>query len=392
MEKKVTIKTNFLVPNKSFIYPLFSIDGDKILEEREILTPQKIDEIKKNYGGEIYFFVSEDRGAIPEMHLKLAYDESKNILDEIEKTDKMSSSAFQKAERVVEDLISDLNSAEIEAINLLKDLKSIDEYQYQHQVNVGILSAVFAKKTGAFSEDDIKYITIGAFLIDIGKMKLDKQMLNKKGEYDISDKQIMQRHPQLGYEMLKSIPGINPIVLQTVLFHHERFDNKGYYNLPYDGLPLPPKIASTCDIYDALTSKRPYREAYSPSASLKLMVNTINFRFDYKLVSNFVNFVGSIINNMQPFYSRGDFCELNTQEIAVITAYGEHDELKPKVNIFCKFNKGGNKLEVKFYNNPIEIDLEKDMDRLLTKIINNKQHIDAIKLRLLRKKMLLEYI
>ncbi len=380
--RKIKIDLDYLSPNNSFIYPLYASTGEKILEARVILTAEKIREVRERYGNILFYTDSGDRAVIPSYRMKIAYNKAKEIMDEILHTEKLTRTAFRDAEKVVEEIVNDLNTTEINAISLLKDLKSHEEYLYNHSVNVGILTAVFAKKRSAFSGDELKYITLGSYLHDIGSTRLDKQLLHKEGKYTVSEIQKMKRHPQLGYEILKNIEKVSPIVLQTVLFHHEKFNNRGYYGLPYENLPDFPKLTSICDIFDALTSNRPYRDAFSPTVALKSIVNTINVHFDYGIVSDFINNVGRLVNNSQNFYSRNDFCELSTQELAIIRDFGLKDIMKPKVTVFCKFLRQGGKLSVSFYKSPVEVDLIHDKDRHMTKIISNETQIATIREKL----------
>ena len=382
VSRKIKIDLEYLRANNSFIYPLYSKTGEMVLEARAVLTAEKISQIEEKYGRTLYYTDTGERAVIPAYRMKIAYNKSREIMEEIMNTEKLSRTSLRDAEKVVEEIVNDLNTTEIEAVELLKDLKSHDEYLYNHSVNVGILAALFAKKRANFSLDEIKYITLGSYLHDIGSTRIDKQLLNKEGKLNITEVQKMKRHPQLGYEILKNIERVSPIVLQSVLFHHEKFNNRGYYGLPYENLPDFPKIVSICDIYDALTSKRPFREAVSTEYALKAIVNTIDVHFDYDIISDFINKVAPILNHSQSFYTKNDFCELNTQELAMIRDLGQKDYLKPRVTVFCKFVREGNRLAVNFYQKPIQVDLDKDMERKLSKIISNEAQISAIKKKL----------
>jgi HD-GYP domain-containing protein (c-di-GMP phosphodiesterase class II) len=388
-QQKVKINIDYLRPNSKIIYALYSTEGKKITDDRVILSPQKLDQIKNDYGKIVYALKVNKKGIISQKNLDTALDKSKEIIDEITTTKKLTKRAYNEAERVVDGIISDLNSSEMEAINLLKNLKSYEEYVYQHSVNVGILAAVLARLNG-FSNDDIKFLTLGAYLLDIGLTRIDKHLLEKNGKYSVSDMQKMKQHPQFGYEILKNISGISKIVLQTVLFHHEKHNYKGYYQLPYDLLPISPKIVSVCDIYDALTTPRPYRNAVSPTNALKFLVNSIDIYFDYELISDFINHLSPLLENTHSFYLKNDFCELNTKELAMIMDINLTDYMKPRVMVFCKFQKKKNVLSVRFYDNPVYINLEDDNKRLMTKIIDNKKHIHAIRLKLMSKGLIID--
>ncbi len=385
----IKIDLNYVKPGKIFIYPMFSKYGEKILDERTPLTENKINEIKSKYGNCIYYKRSAVAPADDSKIINRAIELSREIMDEIMKTEKLSASTYRKTEKMIEDIISELNISGIVALDFLKRMKSHEEYIYNHSVNVGVMSAFFSGKIGKFTPEEIKQISLGAFLFDIGLIKLDRELLRKAGKFEITDHMKMKRHPQLGYEVLKSIPGVDPIVLQTVLFHHERYNNNGYYNLPFENLPVPPKIVSLCDTYDALTTKRPFREALAPQDALKKITNLMNNEFSYNLVSSFVNILGPVLNHSQSFYSKMDFCELTSHEIAVIKETGEHDLLKPIVWIICKFDKVGRHISVKFYNRAVEVDLRNDPDRRISRFLTNKNQIEVIKSEMIKKKMFL---
>jgi len=387
--KKIKIDVDYLRPNSTFIYPLISEDGDIVLPPRVALTAEKINAIKARYGNILYYNDNGQMAVIPSFRMQIARNKSKEIMHEIAQSHKISKVAIHEAEKVIIDIVNDLTSTEILALNLLKDLKSYEEYIYNHSVNVGILSAVMARMIGTFNKDEIKNIALGGYLHDIGQMQLDKNLLEKEGKYNITDIQKMKRHPQLGYETLKKIKDVHPIVLQSVLFHHERYNNNGYYGLPYENLPIYPKIIGLCDIYDALTSKRPFRSAIEPSNALKAILNAINQQFDYQLINIFINKLGPILNNTQAFYTHNDICELNTQELAIIKDFGINDMLKPKVIIFCKFQRTGEQLLARFYEKPLEIDLSQDPNnRYMIKIINNYKQLQSIQKKLEEKKLL----
>lgn len=399
MEKKVRVDLDYIVPNKSFVYPLYSMSGRVVLPERVVLTEERIKKIKRIYGNMVYYIENEyepvtapapsTKGSFPGRLTEKALGSSRDILGEIAKTNKLSRSSYQKAERVVEDIVSELDYADIKAISLLKDMKSYDEYIYQHLVNVGMLSALFAQKIGGFSQEDIKNITMGSYLIDIGLMKIDPQLLKKEGAYTVTDIQQIKRHPQLGYEMLKDFTDINPIVLQTILLHHERFNNRGYYGLPYENLPISPKIASVCDIYDACTTKRPYRDAYTPNKTMRVLLNSINRSFDQRIITDFINFMWPMIMDDRAIFEKDDFCVLNSNEIARIKElHRGSDILKPKVDVFCRYKLVNKKTEISFYKRAVEVDLRNDVDRQLVKIITEKSHVDFLKAKLVQNKLL----
>ncbi len=380
---KVKIDLNYINEGVSFIYPLFSPEGEKILDARTPLTGELITRFKERHGRYVFYTETGGKAVIPPFRMKLAYNMSREIIGEISKSDKMSKTTFHNAEKLVEDILNDISGSDIEIITLLKDLKDFDEYLYNHSVNVGVLSAVFARLQGRFKQDDMKSLTMGAYLHDIGQRRIDPQLLNKKGVLDVTEFQKIKRHPQLGYEIVKQIAGDNPVLLQSILFHHEKFNNRGYFELPYEHLPEFPKIVSICDIYDALTSVRPFRkDAMSPRNALKAILNSGGTHFDYPLVWGFVNSLGRVLNQEGPFWEIHEICELNTQELALVKSEGLESILKPRLLVFCRFVRAVKTISVNFYSQPREVDLAIDTKRHITKVVNNQTQIRSIRFKL----------
>jgi putative nucleotidyltransferase with HDIG domain len=386
--ERLKIDLTYLGTDSILIYPIYSDSGEKILDARTVLSIEKIDNIIQKHGKIVYYSFSEEMGNVPNHRISSALNKSREVMDEILKTDKISKEKYKESEELIELILDDLVSSETDTIRLLKDLNSFDDYTYNHSVNVLLLSSVFSTKMKRFNPDELKSLLLGAFLHDIGKMKLDKQLLQKKGKLNITEFQKMKRHPQLGYEIIKSVASYNKVVQQVILFHHEKYNNNGYYGLPYENLPIFPKIVSVCDVFDALTSKRPYRNATSPANALKIILSSMNKQFDYELISQFINILGPYVNNAKHFYGRHEICELSTHELGLIVNLGDKDILKPEVVIFCKYEKIRNQINVKFYDRPFRVDLQEDTSRIMTNILSNEYQVQLIKNKLLEKVLL----
>lgn len=384
--KKVDIL--YISPGSSFVNPLFSEDGKKVLEARVSITKEMIESFQAKFGKYLYYDSSNEKVKIPHYRVNIVYNNAKTILDEVEKTNKLSKSGYRAAEQVVDEVLSELNSIEIEEIDLLKELSSFDDYIYNHSVNVGFMTAVLAKRMKKFNEDELRSITLSAYLHDIGHKQIDKQLLNKEGAFNVSEFQKVKRHPQLGYEMIKNVNNTDPIVQQGVLFHHEKYNNNGYYQLPYENLPVFPKIISICDIYDALTTIRPFRkESFSPVQAVHAIINSIDTIFDYELVSEFIRIMPSLLNCTEDIFRKNDICALNSEELALIDSYNPENILHPEVRVFCKFKKVQGKIAASYYSEAKPVKLSDDGIHIV-KVINNANQLDTIRLSLKEKKLI----
>jgi len=391
--KRVVINLEYLMPNRSFVYPIYSFDGEKLLDVNEILTSQKIKAIIEKYGTKVYYLSVDEASSPAFNNLHHSFVKTtQNLFEGILRTGAIADDTYKTGEAMVLKLIQDIEGKEITAAALLKQMESIDDYIFYHSVNASLLTAMVLKWKRRYSPENIKNIVLGALFSNFGMLMLDKKIIDKPDKLSKDEMLIVRSHPQVGYNFLKAVNNIDPVVLQAVLFHHEQFDDEGYYGIPYETLRSSPKIVSICSMYDALTSLRPYRQAYSSSVALKLIVNSINYQFDYQLVSDFINSVGLILNNSQLFYKKGDFCILNTHEICLISEISEFDLLRPKVIVFARYDHSEKSIKTKFYDNPVEIDLANDLTRRFSSIVIRQELVDALRGKLIERKTLVDYL
>ena len=150
---------------------------------------------------------------------------------------------------------------------LLKSLSLRDSYTEGHSRRVAIYSYLIGKELG-FEREKLSRIYAAAFLHDIGKIGIPDAILLKPYSLTSLERKFMEKHPLLGYELLKDYD--LPVVLDIVLKHHERLDGKGY-PLGIKDIPLSVNVVSVADVFDALTTDRPYREALSLEKTLSII-------------------------------------------------------------------------------------------------------------------------
>ena len=132
-------------------------------------------------------------------------------------------------------------------------------------------------------------VFLAALLHDIGKSKIPKEILCKPGELTSREWEVIKQHPVMGYHLIKENPSLMPFK-EIVLYHHERFDGKGYpCGLMGDDIPLTARMISIADAFDTMTSTRVYREKISIEQALKELVRCSGTQFDPDLVRIFVN-------------------------------------------------------------------------------------------------------
>lgn len=163
-----------------------------------------------------------------------------------------------------------------------------DVYTRGHSLRVARYSIALATGAG-MSNKTIAGIRMGAYLHDIGKLVLDRSLLNKPAVLSVNERQEMASHPMVGYEVLSSVHFPWPEVPEIVRYHHERMDGTGYPDrLSGNDIPLPARVMSVADAFDAMTSKRPYREPFEVGKALHELVESSGKQFDTGLVRVFL--------------------------------------------------------------------------------------------------------
>jgi PAS domain S-box-containing protein/putative nucleotidyltransferase with HDIG domain len=167
-----------------------------------------------------------------------------------------------------------------------KALELRDHETENHSRRVTDLSVLLAKKLGFF-ECEVENLKHGALLHDIGKIGIPDKILLKPGPLDDSEWELMQKHPQVGYDLLKEIKYLASS-LDIPLYHHEKWDGSGYpFGLSGDDIPLSARIFAVSDVWDALTSDRPYRKAWDEFRAFKFILDQSGKHFDPQVVRCF---------------------------------------------------------------------------------------------------------
>ncbi len=177
------------------------------------------------------------------------------------------------------------------ARNLLK-IAAHEYYTYTHSVNVAAVGTLFAKDLG-FGDDDLKHFCTGILLHDIGKTKISTDIINKNGKFTKEEFDKIKEHPELGVAILKEIGNGFTDEYTITLQHHENYDGTGYpHGLQKEEIHHCGKIARIIDVYDALTTNRPYAKAIRPFAALVEMKEKMFNCFDRELLKEFIRFSG----------------------------------------------------------------------------------------------------
>ncbi|MBO4334784.1 MAG: HD-GYP domain-containing protein [Desulfovibrio sp.] len=239
---------------------------------------------------------------------------------------------FLSAKPLMDNIISSLNR-NADALTSLAKIKTHDEYTFAHCVNVSIFSVAFGRYLG-LREENLHNLGLAGLFHDIGKMRVPFNILNAPRQLKPEEFAIMQKHAKFGEEMLSHIPNIPHNILAGVCDHHERFNGTGY-PAKKKGSEISPFgcIISVCDVYDALSSKRVYKEALPPSKALSIMYGMRGESWKTGLVELFIKMLG--------IYPVGTPIGLTSGFKGVVTKSNPSAPLYPTVLLYkdCKGQK-----------------------------------------------------
>lgn len=230
----------------------------------------------------------------------------------------------EAAMQLVDDIAASVARNESALISLVR-LKTKDDYTYMHSVAVCALMVALARELG-LPEVEIKQAGMAGLFHDIGKAGIDNAVLNKPGSLTDEEFDLVKMHPERGHAMLVQAQITDDIVLDVCLHHHEKVNGMGYpHKLKADEISLFAKMGAVCDVYDAVTSNRPYKDGWEPSASLQRMAKWAE-HFDDSVFKAFVKSVG--------IYPKGSMVKLKSGRLAVVIDQSPKSLLKPIIKVF----------------------------------------------------------
>lgn len=228
----------------------------------------------------------------------------------------------EQARAVVEDLASQVSS-NASAMMWLTHLKKKNETISTHSLNVGVLSLAFGMYLGLRGEH-LHNVGIGALLHDIGKLNQPAELLAKTGSLSAAERELVSRHPQDGYELIRQSGGVPPEALDIIRMHHERLDGTGFPQGLHGGdIPLHARIVALVNRYDAFTTDRPERAARPADEVLQELYNDRGQSYGAALVQDFIHCVG--------IFPLGSLVELDNGALGIVMGSSPESRLKPTV-------------------------------------------------------------
>lgn len=209
-----------------------------------------------------------------------------------------------------------------DAFTWLSRIQEKDEYTYSHAIRSSVWAILFGRHIG-LSKRDLDVLAMGVLLKDVGKIKLNENLLSKT-ERSQEEEKIYESFVDLGVEILRKTPGVEPRVISVVKTHCERLNGSGFpQHLQGDKIPLLGKIAGVVTFYDNVTNPRGALQPIAPSKAVSKLYDLRNTQFQEELVVEFIRAIG--------LYPTGTLVELSTGEVGVVVEQNFERRLKPKV-------------------------------------------------------------
>ena len=215
----------------------------------------------------------------------------------------------------------------------LAQVKSRDEYTFQHSVSVAALAVAFGRVL-ELPRDELKELALGGLLHDVGKARVPVGILNKPGKLDDAEFSVMKKHVLSTAELLGNANGVSEIAFNAAAQHHERFDGTGYpHGLKGDEISLHGQMLAIVDVYDAITSLRVYHKGMPPTDALRKLFEWGGTHFNPRLVQAFIKGVG--------IYPAGSLVRMESDMLGIVREVKPDRLLQPVVQLIfdCKTSR-----------------------------------------------------
>lgn len=203
-------------------------------------------------------------------------------------------------------------------------LEQHDHYTYMHSINVALLGTLLGLELN-YTPQQLQDLALGALLHDVGKMLIPQDILNKPGQLSQEEYALMKRHPLMGTSIMGEMVD-NEEQLTAMLQHHERWQGQGYpQGLVGEDIHPYAQIVAVADVFDALTSHRPYRPAFPPYHAVELIMKGEGSEFSPKVVRALLRTV--------VLYPANTMVLLNTGEVGQVVGVPTHAPTRPRVRV-----------------------------------------------------------
>lgn len=330
-----TIPIEWVQPDDILGESLYSVDGVMLTKKGTLLTEALITKIIQNGFQMVYIEDEHSTTNIDSLINHNTFNKATMLIKKIylaaghrnSKGDLISESIMDfyfPLAALIDDLLDELRLFKDRPLEYT-NIKSVDNYLYMSSLNCGLLSALIAMDLDYYPEM-VRNVFMAGVFHDIGMAMIPEEIFHKKEALTMEEKMMILNHPRLGHEFLKDKAFLSAHVKQATLQHHERLNGTGYPNrVPASELSEVSQIIGMTDVYDALTSDRPYSRATTPHEALEFLMGSAGVHYDPRIVQRFTNRINP--------YPPGTLVELSNGQKAVIDGFNSHFPLRPKLRL-----------------------------------------------------------
>ena len=322
--KKVTVDE--LKPGMKLAKDIILSDGRFLLLKGFTLKERYIDKIRLY---DIpYVYVEKEVEKVQYFNEEIIYSETFHNVNNIMKSVRNGgsidvSSVKSTVSKIVQSIFNNDN-----VFMKLSGIRDIDNYTYLHSIDVCIYSIIAGKSLNLLP-DMLNNLALGALLHDIGKCKIPPEILNKPAKLSESEFEIMKKHTEYGYDILRKTPGLSEDVARIALNHHEHWDGAGYpRGLKGEEIDLLSRIVAIADVYDALTADRVYRRRFMPHKAVEYLISNSRAQFDPQILNIFMDNIA--------VYPPDIIVMLSTGEIGKVVKSKGPPSIRPKIMVIAR--------------------------------------------------------
>ena len=258
---------------------------------------------------------------------------------------------LQTVATIIEELIQNKDM-----VVQLSDIRAKSDYLFAHCVNCSVLATLVALKMH-YNYVDLKHLVTGTMLLDLGMITVPENIVNKPGELTEDERKTIQTHPLYGFEIFKKTQIFDARAGMVILQHHERIQGQGYPNgLSGDKIHKSAQIVGIVDVYDALTSVRPFRKAFPPYRAIEMLMSWGGEYFNLEILQHFLSLVAA--------YPYGSHVFLSNGESGLVIANNPGLTLRPVVRVLYQGR------DLAPHHSPYDLDLSDSLDLTITDVLD----------------------
>ncbi|WP_418791453.1 HD-GYP domain-containing protein [Phosphitispora sp. TUW77] len=306
---------------------IYNSKGHVLLKAGTVLTDRYIKRLQELGFTSIFI----DDGLIDDINIEEAISENtrinalnciRDIMQEVKRNKIIHVAPLKKA---VNNIIDDLLTNKDIMLNL-SDIRSYDDYTFNHSVNVTVIST-FIGMSLHYRKDRLKDLGMGVLLHDVGKTQIPLEIINKPGRLTEEEYEIVKKHTWYGFDTLRKCPGIKLTSAHVALQHHERLDGTGYpRNLKGKRIIEFARISAIADVYDAMTSDRCYRKSIPVHEVCHYLAEGSGVQFDQHILDRFIEKVA--------IYPQGTRITLSDGRSGIVIKQNTGIPARPVIRLF----------------------------------------------------------